>query len=47
MTQNSKPTYKHIKEIIIKYLKQYQDIYGNEIYLNESYKKSNKPNKGS
>ena len=42
---NSKPTYKHIKEIIIQYLKQYQELYGNEIYIGNNESHSEDTNK--
>lgn len=41
---DSKPTYKHISELIRIYLEQYKDLYGNELY---TYKKSDRKKKDS
>ena len=45
MNQDSKPTYKHISELIKQYLKQYRDLYGNEIYVSEPHNKNIKQSK--
>ena len=37
-----KPTYKHISEVIRKYLEQYKDIYGKELYLHKGNTRKNK-----